>query len=84
MKKELARQILHRLAENNSATKKDSARNIKDMADKLKDLKKHIEWLQGVHEHYSERHEEAIRRHEAGDHDWVVRNHHHNGAIGRH
>ena len=83
MKKELARQILQRLAENRSGTKKYSEQNIKDMAGKLKDLQNHIEWLKGVHEHYSARHEEAIRHHEAGDHDWVVGNHYHNGPIGR-
>jgi hypothetical protein len=84
MKKELARQILRNLRENTkSGSAKDSAQNIKDMAGKLKDLQKHIEWLKGVHEHYSQQHEEAIRRHEAGDHNWVVRNHHHDGPIGR-
>lgn len=84
MKKELARHILRNLRENtNSGSAKDSAHNIKDMAGKLKDLQKHIEWLKGVHEHYTQQHEEAIRRHEAGDHNWVLRNHYHDGPIGR-
>jgi hypothetical protein len=81
MKKELARHILRNLRENtNSGSAKDSAHNIKDMAGKLKDLKKHMEWCESVHAHYSQRHEEAIRRHEAGDYEWVTKNHYHLGG----
>jgi hypothetical protein len=81
MKKDPTKQKLPAIK--NSDGKKESARNIKDMEGKLKDLEKHIEWLKGVHEHYSKRHKEAIKRHKNGDYDWILRNHYHDGPIGK-
>jgi len=81
MKKDPTKQKLPPIK--NSDGKKNSALNIKDMEGKLKDLEKHIEWLKGVHEQYSERHKEAVKRHKDGDYDWILRNHYHDGPIGK-
>lgn len=35
-----------------------------------------IAYYTNLHDHMAKRHEEAKRRHDAGDHDWVIRNHH--------
>lgn len=35
-----------------------------------------IDYYTNLHAHMSKRHEEAKKRHAAGDHDWVIRNHH--------
>lgn len=35
-----------------------------------------IDYYTKLHAHMTQRHEEAKKRHDAGDHDWVIRNHH--------
>lgn len=35
-----------------------------------------IDYYTKLHAHMTGRHEEAQKRHAAGDHDWVIRNHH--------
>ena len=35
-----------------------------------------IDYYTNLHAHMTQRHEEAEKRHAAGDHNWVIRNHH--------
>ena len=35
-----------------------------------------IDYYTKLHDHMTERHKEAEERHAAGDHNWVIRNHH--------